>query len=591
MIENKSDNAFRMLAICLILAYLLPYHMHPFMAFFNDWLALFGVALVIVFWDTNESTKLRFPWVAYIPLGLIGLIIIQIAIGKLTVKWDAILPIAYLIGAVFALMIGATFGSESDGAKRICSTLAWAHLIAGLISGVITTIQITGIEEMFHPFVMAMPQKGVIRPSANLGQPNQLALLFCLGIASSWFLYQTGKLWINGAVASILIMLWGLTLTQSRVGWLIIPVLFLFTGMWRNYATLKSVSIRFSVALTIGYVIFILILPEIDFGAGLERRAGSPEERLGSISLRLELLQQAWHMSLTYPWLGAGWNEFGPQQLYNGADLSPAIYSRHAHNIVFNFAAEMGWLATILIFTALAYWFYQSCLVSMLKRTLSPEVGFAILFLSAVFVHSLLEFPLWYAYVLIPTALLMGVVQHAQMNSSVMLLPRSTLLIVSLIAGAGLLMVARDYHRLVHGFLAHGWENFGLKADEGSTEMPDWTVFPHFYDYFKFTKTDAKENMSPDDIAFMEHTAKRFGYPSVMMRMSLIYALNGRSKDALRMIKTLKNLHSPVRYREAYGAWKAMAEFDPIKYSEVFNQLPLPIDQLITRASCKIIGR
>jgi hypothetical protein len=574
--NTNKTSSFLALSVCLILAYLLPYHMYPFMAFYNDWLALFGIVLTIAFLCTEEPPAIRLPWICVIPFGLIFLIAIQNAMGKFTSNWDAVLPVAYLIGTAFAMISGSTLGSRPYGTNLLSSTLAWAHLIAGLISSLIATLQITGTEAAILPFAMAMPHDKAIRPYANLGQPNQLALLFCLAIASAWMLYQSGKLRAAGTISSTLVLLWGLALTQSRIGWVILPLFVLWVGRWRTYSSLKPIPFFLPPALVVGYAALVLALPEIDFGVASEERVSSPDERVGSISERWVLVQQAWRISLDYPWLGAGWFEFGPQQISIGADFEPTVYSQYAHNIVMNFAAELGWPATILIFGALGYWFYQSCLRPILKRTITPETGFATLFLSAVLVHSLAEYPLWYAYVLMPTALVMGMTHQAELGSRNLILPSYSLLIVFMLSAAGLLTVATDYRRLVTGFRALGWENLGLKADEGTTERPEWTLFPHYYDYFQFAKSKARENMSADEIAFMDRSAKRFGYTPVMMRMSLIYALNGRSGDAVRTLQTLKNLH-PGHYPEAYRGWGAMSKHQPEKYAEIFKQIPLPV--------------
>lgn len=578
MTESTSKtSSFLALAVCLILAYLLPYHMYPFISFYNDWLAFFGIALVFALISTEESTFIRLPWISVIPFGLIALIGIQYAMGKFTVSWDAVLPVTYLTGAVFAMMAGATLSAKAEGVRRLCTTLAWVHLIAGLISGLLATLQITGNETMILPFAMPMPHDKAIRPYANLGQPNHLALLFCLAIASAWMLYQAGKLLAIGAICSTLILLWGLALTQSRIGWVILPLFVLWVGWWRTYASLKPIPFFFHLFLAGSYAALVLALPEIDFGVVGEGRVGSPQERVASLSERWIFVQQAWKISLDYPWLGAGWSEFGPQQIRIGADFAPTVYSQHAHNIVMNFAAEMGWPATILIFGALGYWFYLSCWPPISKRTLTPETGFAVLFLSAVLMHSLVEFPLWYAYVLMPTALVIGMTHHAELDSRNLLLSPHTLLILFMLSAVGLLAVATDYRRLVTSLRAFGWENLGLKADgEGTTEKPEWTLFPHYYDYFQFAKSKARENMSAEEIAFMEHSAKRFGYTPIMMRMSLIYALNDRPHDALRILHTLKNLHSG-QYSDAYQNWEAMAKNQPEIYGEIFKKMPLPV--------------
>jgi hypothetical protein len=582
MTGDTLNKPLAMMAICLTVAYLLPYQMYPFYNFYHDWLAFFGLALAVAFLATAGSTSIQVPWIAAVPPGLITLIGLHVLLGRMTYASDAILPLAYLTAAALALILGATFSALPGGGQKLGLALAWVNLLAGLISASIATMQITAIESLIYPFAMPMPHEFFIRPYANLAQPNQLALLFCLAIASVWTLYQNAKLGSVAAIAAVLILLWGLTTTQSRIGWIIVPLFVLLTSWWRTSSALKPVPVLLPYALAAGYVLLIIALPALDFGAATEgARAKVPDERVHSISQRWILLQQAWQISLTHPWLGAGWGEFGPQQLAIGADFAPSLYSHHAHNIVMNFAAELGWPATILIVAALTYWLYKNCWRPVSKRVITPETGFAVLFLGAVLVHSLTEYPLWYAYVLIPTALVMGMAHHTVLGSRTLLLPRHALLAVFMFSAASLLLVATDYRRLVTGFRALGWENLGLKADEGSTERPDWTLFPQYYDYFQFSKSQAREHMAAEDIAFMERAARRFGYTSPMLRMSLIYTLNGRPNEAVRTLQAIKNLHQDF-YNKVYQNWQTMAKFDPDHYAAVFKQIPAPLPKART---------
>jgi len=96
---------------------------------------------------------------------------------------------------------------------------------------------------------------------------------------------------------------------------------------------------------------------------------------------------------------------------------------------------------------------------------------------------------------------------------------------------------------------------------------------------FSLYKTLARPQMKPEEIAFMERTASRFGYAPVLMRMSLVYALNGRPDDALRAMKTLSRLHAQA-YPEAWAVWQGMAQAEPDKYGAVFARLEKPAPAL-----------
>jgi Virulence factor membrane-bound polymerase, C-terminal/O-Antigen ligase len=575
--NSNNPSVLWMLAACLILDYLLPYHMYPFMAFYNEWLVFLGVTGVLALFSEQKTIPVRLPWLAIIPAGLAVVIIIQTLLGLLTDRWDAILPIAYLLGATVAILLGATISAQPQGSQGLCKALAWAHLVAGLVSVGLATLQLVGKEALLLPFIMLMRHDVAIRPYANIGQFNQLALLFCLSLASVWWLYQIDKLRSSIAIGMALLLLWGLTLPQSRIGWIIIPLFALFAWLWRRNTHFKQIPSPLIATLVTGYFCGVIALPTISSLLGAITMSAA--EHVGTGSTRLVLLQQALEISLSHPWFGAGWYEFGPQQVQIGADFAPGNYAQHAHNIVMNFAAELGWPVTIAVFAPLGYWFYRCCLRPGQQKPLSKEVGFATLFFIAVLVHSLVEFPLWFAYVLIPTAFLLGMVHQEQLGTRAIQVARAYPLVLFLIMALALVGVATDYRRVVLGFRALGWENLGLKADEGSTEPPAFTLFPQFYDYFRFAKTTAHAGMSSEDIAFMEHVAKRFGYAPVLMRMSFVYALNDRPDDAVRAMTTLMKLHTWL-YPEAYQSWKSMAKEEPEKYACVFKQLePSSLDE------------
>jgi O-antigen ligase len=576
--RERKNYAQIFLGNILFFGYLLAYHQRPFIVFYNDWLPIFGIVIVFAFYTEQKFPQFSFPSIATLPFALALLIAIQTAFGMLGVAWDALLPIAYFLIAAMAMVLGATWSVGPHAAERVTNALALAHLAAGLLSVGIASMQFIGTEGLLGYWVMQLPHGAgqAIRPYANTGQPNQLALLFCMAIAACWWLYQAGKLRAGVVLAVVLTLLWGLALTQSRIGWLILPIFAALIWRWRGNLDFRRVSVAVLAALLLLYGILVALLPLL--AALLDVTTTSAVERVGGGSERWVLMQQAWQISIAQPWFGAGWYQFGPEQLKIGADFAPSTYAQHSHNIVLNFAAELGWPVTILTFGALAWWFAVACL----RRPVSKEVGFTALFLLAVLVHSLVEFPLWYAYVLMPVALLMGMVHQQQFGAAQRRVPRVAVIVLFCLMAAGLVGVATDYRRLVVGFRALGWENLGLKADEGSTDKPAFTMFPQFYDYFRFAKTLARPEMKPEEIAFMERTASRFGYAPVLMRMSLVYALNGRPGDGLRAMKTLSRLHSGA-YPEAWQAWRGMAQAEPDKYGAVFAQMEKPALTLTKR--------
>jgi hypothetical protein len=570
---HKSNRALTLSAIFVIASYLLPYHVYPFRAFYNDWLMVLAFTITLALLAEQKLVSFSIPWIVAVPCGLAVVIAAQCFIGMVSRDWTAIFSIAYFGFVAICIVLGSTICAEEKGATRLCMALAWAHLLAGLISVVMQSLQFLDADAAFTPFVMRLSSSGqdAIRPHANVGQPNQLALLLCLALASVWWLFQVSRIRGSIAIGAAFCLLWGLVLTQSKVGWCVVPIFAFLVNFWHPKVGFKRVPKRWIVGLVLVYVAFVAMLPLISTLGGAQTRSMSTHFETGSI--RLVFLQQALTISLSHPWFGAGWYGFGPQQVGIAADFPISEYSRHAHNIVLNFAAEIGWPITLLVFGTVLTWFIVACF----RRPISREVAFASLFFIAASVHSLVEYPLWYAYVLLPMAFMIGMVHHQQFGSQAIKLSRVIPMAFCLLMSVGLVGIAMDYRRVVLGFRALGLEAVGVKPDAGSTIKPSITVFPDIYDYFKFANTVAHEGMSNEEIGLMEGVAKRFGYAPVLMRMSFVYALNARPHDAVRALMTISRLH-PGHYTEAYRLWKNLADAEPRKYAGVFAQLPAPFD-------------
>jgi hypothetical protein len=554
------------LILTIVAAYLLPYHVHPFRAFYQEWMALFALVIALALSLEEPGVRIRLPTPTVVPVALALVVMLQAAFGMLTVAWDAIIPVAYLIGAAGAMIVGATFGAGDSGAARLCRVLAIAHLIAGLISTFLASLQFMGAEPVLGSLVMQFPTRTNIRPFANVGQPNQLALLLCLAIAGVWWLFQDRMLKRASALAASLALLWGLALTQSRIGWLIVPAFAFLLAYWGK-ERLKPVRLLPAASLAAFYALLVWALPSLASSTGSSTVDPSHRTTMD----RIGLIEQALDIARSYPLAGAGWYEFGPEQIAIGASGQVAPYSQHSHNLFLNFAAEVGWPFTLVLAALTGCWFAVTCL----RRHPRRETAFGALFLTAVAIHSLVEFPLWYAYVLIPTALLVGMVHQVQFGSIAFGAHRMVVAGLCIVCAVALVAVATDYRRVVVGFRVLGWQMLGLKADEGSMERPRFTIFPHFYDYFDFALKPARPGMGVDEINEAERITRRFGYPPVLMRMSLIYTLNSRADDARRTVLKIRNLHSG-HYKDTYEAWQGLADTNPQVYRAIFKALPVP---------------
>jgi hypothetical protein len=121
-------------------------------------------------------------------------------------------------------------------------------------------------------------------------------------------------------------------------------------------------------------------------------------------------------MFVDAPFLGVGfgefaWNYFLHVELFLDSVLPGQ--SRHAHNIVFQLLAETGGLGAACVVLAVLTWAWQSRKVDFV-----PAEWWLAGLIGVEAMHSLLEFPLWYAHFLGPTAVLMGLSETGGFRSA-----------------------------------------------------------------------------------------------------------------------------------------------------------------------------
>jgi hypothetical protein len=137
----------------------------------------------------------------------------------------------------------------------------------------------------------------------------------------------------------------------------------------------------------------------------------------GGTRTRVWLAQVAWDMFTTWPLFGAGLGQFDLHNFEASAAWGGPTFvgvARHAHNIVLHLMAETGIVgAGILVATALAW------LLNLRRAALDEHHWWLLALLGVLGAHSMLEYPLWYAYFLGMAAILLGIgaTAHFEINA------------------------------------------------------------------------------------------------------------------------------------------------------------------------------
>lgn len=446
--------------------FLQPYHRFPLTSFYSEWLAFaFGFAAAALLLRREPWREAAVPMIALAPLALAALIAAQAALGRVPYAGQALLAAFYLLWATLMVLLGHALRRELP-LHLIAATLAWFLLAGGLLGGLIGLIQ---HYQLRVPFDFLVARKGGPVIYGNLGQANHYAAVISLALASAAYLYCRRALRAPLAAACAALFLVVLALAGSRSSWLYLGA-FIALALLLHRLQRDEASHRLALAtiwLLPGFIAaqWLVTLPALlpASGPAMETSGQRLFEVASGIGTRLQLWGEAFRMFLDAPVLGAGfgqfaWNHF-VYQAESGALTTPQVFN-HAHNIVLQLMAETGAVGAAVVVGATALW-----LVDLRRVRFDSGQWWLLTLLAVLGIHSLLEFPLWYAYFLGVAALLLGL--GAQRTFRVRFAGVARALVGLALAAGGVNLIAvigpyRDFERLVF--------DVGPKADRRSGE-------------------------------------------------------------------------------------------------------------------------
>jgi len=366
-------------------------------------------------------------------------------------------------------------------------------VVAGLASSAIGIVQVFAPTWPDGDWIARSYIEG--RAVGNMRQPNHLSSLLLWAIVAAVWLGESGVIRRWGSTLLALLFVFVVVLSASRTGAVSVVLL----AVWGLLD--KRLSRHARVLLLLMPVAYAAFWFGTSAWADHSAHVFGGETRFSTKGDISSSRYGIWANTLAligmHPWAGVGFGEFNLAWTLTPFPGRPVAFFDHTHNLILQFAVELG-LPLAGLVLALLLWALVSALRFALQARTDTDpqqaplrrAAFMMVFL--ILVHSLLEYPLWYAYFLLPAAFAFGLCVVAPGEVGAAFVPAATtgapvaagrtrpLLIASMLLMLGGAASVADYASVVVIFApAEGAPPLSQRIADGRRSV----FFAHHADY------------------------------------------------------------------------------------------------------------
>jgi O-antigen ligase len=402
--SDRSDLRVLVYAFALIFPPLLAYNRTPSATQLNELGCVLGWGLCLLVANRTPPAGARRGAVTMLVVAL-GLMCAAIlgswTLGSLPTSL-ALPPVLCLVTACFVSALGARVaqGGDHDGLQAF-APFAFGVVGVGLLSALIAVIQVYFPKLVDGNVIAQTTIAG--RAFGNLRQSNHLASLLVWSAIALVPLVEWRRIprWLGGCLLALIMV--GVVLSGSRTG--------LYGGtfvlvLWGLADRRLSLSTRVVLVLTAGFSLGVLCWPWLSAHLSFMPRAvGAATRSADGDSSHFAIWKNAVEMVRQQPLLGVGWGEFNFAWTLTPFPHRPTAFFDHTHDLPLQLVVELGIPLAALVLGLMVWAMVQGLLRAWATQ---GEAGHgaraAWVMILMIAIHSLDEYPLWYAYFLLPAA-------------------------------------------------------------------------------------------------------------------------------------------------------------------------------------------
>jgi len=398
---------------------LIAWNVAPSATFFNQAAAFvgWGAFVLVLAIALPRSAWPRSSGALALLAALLLSMVSALAAPIVAVPWTLALSSAgTIVSAVLVAAVAASVrraGQAQPAFRAFCIALA----VAGAASAAIGLLQVFAPRVPDGNWIAVAAIVG--RASGNLRQANHMSSLLLWSVVAVIWLGESEVLERRIAAVLALAFVYVVVLTGSRTGALGMLTL----AGWGLLD--RRLSRRARTLLMLVPVFYVIAWWATGLWATHSHQAFAGQTRFDAggdfSSNRFGIWANALSLIASHPWLGVGFNDFNFAWTLTPFPGRPNEFFDHSHNLVLNLAAEMGVPLALLVLALLVYALWRA-LQNAIADGREEGAGFpvqraAFVIVFLVAVHSMLEYPLWYSYFLLPTAFAFGLCLEGTLGS------------------------------------------------------------------------------------------------------------------------------------------------------------------------------
>ena len=513
-----------------VLPFLYYYHAYPLTTFYQEWgAAILGLGAATFLLSRQNWEQPEIPRIVLLPIALMLLALLQYLLGLTTYFDQTLLFSLYMLWATLLIMLGRAL-RENFGMAALATVLAAFLLLGTELSALAGILQ----HYRWHTFLdKVITAKNGMAIYGNMAQPNHYANYISMGLISLGLLRPQMRWWQAILLAAPLLFV--MVLSGSRSSWLYLLGMAALALIWQQRDKSCRHLLHYTLLLLLGFGLmhWVVQIPWLSGSTGV-----TTMQRLFAAdsngSIRLYLWRESWLIFSQFPLLGAGLGQYAWQHFQLGPVLQATNISglyNNAHNLLMQLAAEMGLAGLLILLGTLGLWLWQ---IRRAQLNLHNWWGYAVLLVLGI--HSMLEYPLWYAYFMGIAAILLGALDHGTYRLDMHKLGRLSVAAILLLGLLSLFQLLQGYQRLENVLASRAKPVAGKTAAqlmrEGLMEVHGNSLLQPYAELFMSNWIEVSGDELDIKLAMNERAMKFVPVASLVYRRAALLAQAGQQEEA-----------------------------------------------------------